>query len=561
MPRRRTQALALALLALAAPTAPASEGEGSEVRLVLLLSVAQLSHVALDPLRSHLTGGFARLQEHGRVFTAADLAYGVTETAPGHSSLGTGCLPSSHGIVANDWIGRESGRLEYCFGDPDERPLRQDGPTQGVGRSARNLRRPALAELLRAADPASRSVSISGKDRAAIGMAGQADWCLWWDQAYGGFQSSTAWGERLPAWVRAWNARWIEALLAGPFGGGWLGTRTAALAHAPPDERPGEGGRRCPYARPQLSEAPTPEELGRLAVYTYMTPACDAFVVDLAIEALEGHALGVDEHVDLLALGLSGCDALGHPCGPGSREVADLLLCADAALAELFERLDAQVGEGRWIAAFTADHGVMPLPETLAAGGVEARRVSASAVGEALRAGREALEQRYGSALGLLGDARGLTLHAPALREAQVDAAEARALLAGAVGVAGADWIESVHTWEQMRAVAREDLAAEGIAALEAASFDEERAPDVSLVPRENVLVAMDSGTSHGTPHAYDRRVPLVFLGPGFPPGTSDEPVRTVDVVPTLLDRLGLRPPPGLDGRVVGAATGPAGDG
>jgi predicted AlkP superfamily pyrophosphatase or phosphodiesterase len=548
MARRRLQALALTLLALCAP---AQDGDDPGVRLVVLVSIDQLSHVALDPLGPHLGGGIARLQEHGLVFTRAELAHGVTETAPGHASLGTGCLPSSHGVVANDWVGRESGLVEYCFADPDERPLRQAGPVDGAGRSARNLRRPALAQLLRATDPASRSVSISGKDRAAIGMAGQADWCLWWDQARGGFQSSTAWGQRLPEWVRAWNARWVQALIDGPFGQGWLGERAAALADAPPDERPGEGGRRFPYARPQLSEPPTPEELGRLASFTYATPACDAFTVELAIEALEGHALGADEHVDLLALGLSGCDALGHPCGPGSREVADLLLCADAALAELFERLDAQVGEGRWIAALSADHGVMPLPEALAARGIPARRVSGEAVGEALRSGRAALEERYGSALGLRGDARGLTLYAPRLREARLEAAEVRALLARSVAAGGQDWVARALTWERLRAVSREGAEADPIEVLEAASFDEERAPDVSLVPREHVLVAMSRGTSHGTPHAYDRQVPLLFLGPGFEAGSSDEPVRTIDVVPTLLDRLGLPLPSGLDGRVI----------
>ena len=36
----------------------------------------------------------------------------------------------------------------------------------------------------------------------------------------------------------------------------------------------------------------------------------------------------------------------------------------DRDLALLFALLDNQVGRGRWILAMTADHGVLPLPES-----------------------------------------------------------------------------------------------------------------------------------------------------------------------------------------------------
>jgi len=549
--------LSALLLVLPVAAGPASEGSAGAIRLVVVVSVDQLSHVAIDPLRPHLEGGLARFFAQGSYFPRAEVAHGVSETAPGHASLGTGCVPARHGIVANEWIVRSTGRPQYCYADPDERPLRQQGPAQGAGRSARNLRRAGLAELLRAADGASRSVAIAGKDRAAIGMLGRAEWCLWWDQERGGFQSSTAWGPSLPDWVRAWNARWLGALDASPFGAGWQGERADALEAPPADERPGEGGRRFPYARPPLSDDPSSQELARLAGYVYATPACDRFVIELALAALDGLELGADDHADVLALGLSGCDAVGHGCGPQSREVADLLLCADAALGELFARLDEKVGAGRWIAALSADHGVMPLPEALAERGIDARRITGREVGQTLRAARAQLEQRYGSSLGLAGDARGLTLSARALADAQVDAAEAREVLARAVAEAGEGWVERALTWDRLRAVAREGAAAEALVVLEAASFDEERAPDVSIVSLEYALVALPSGTSHGSPHAYDRSVPLVFLGRGFEPGASEAPARTIDLVPTLLDRAGIPVPAGLDGRVL-AGTHPS---
>jgi hypothetical protein len=49
------------------------------------------------------------------------------------------------------------------------------------GRSPRAIRGPGLADYLEAADPKSQTVTISTKDRAAIGLGGQhPDLALWW---------------------------------------------------------------------------------------------------------------------------------------------------------------------------------------------------------------------------------------------------------------------------------------------------------------------------------------------------------------------------------------------
>jgi arylsulfatase A-like enzyme len=53
--------------------------------------------------------------------------------------------------------------------------------------------------------------------------------------------------------------------------------------------------------------------------------------------------------------------------------------------------------------------------------------------------------------------------------------------------------------------------------------------------------------------HLYDEliRVPLLFAGPGFPSCRVDRLVRTVDVMPTLLDSAGLPVPGSIDGQSV----------
>ena len=55
-------------------------------------------------------------------------------------------------------------------------------------------------------------------------------------------------------------------------------------------------------------------------------------------------------------------------------------------------------------------------------------------------------------------------------------------------------------------------------------------------------------GTSHGSPHAYDREVPIVFWGPGIPGGDAGLEARTIDIAPTFAKLLGVAAPADLDG-------------
>ncbi|MCW5808141.1 MAG: sulfatase, partial [Deltaproteobacteria bacterium] len=82
------------------------------------------------------------------------------------------------------------------------------------------------------------------------------------------------------------------------------------------------------------------------------------------------------------------------------------------------------------------------------------------------------------------------------------------------------------------------------------------RAPEQAPI----VIVSADHGEAlgdHG--HAYhstdlynsQMRVPLVMAGPGIPPHRVYETVSLVDMVPTILDLAGFKPPSNLDGRSI----------
>ncbi|MDP8995293.1 MAG: alkaline phosphatase family protein, partial [Pseudomonadota bacterium] len=173
---RRT--CAAALLALALIAAPAAAQPQRPPRLIVAISVDQLSADLFAQYRDHFTGGFRRLSG-GAVFPAGYQAHAATETCPGHSTILTGARPSRTGIIANNWfdlgLARDDQRV-YCAEDPNV----PGSTSSAYTLSAYHLRVPTLGDYLKRADPRSRVVAVAGKDRAAMMMGGRAADQRWW---------------------------------------------------------------------------------------------------------------------------------------------------------------------------------------------------------------------------------------------------------------------------------------------------------------------------------------------------------------------------------------------
>ncbi|MFT5049458.1 MAG: hypothetical protein ACI8QZ_000851 [Chlamydiales bacterium] len=535
-------------------------GRAPAPRLVVLVSVDQLIPEQLERLAPWLDGGLGRFHRTGRTFRAAELGYARTETGPGHVTLSTGTYPSTHGVVGNGFFDRERRHMVYCVGDDSVAPLTSDGvqgvPVGGGDMSPRSIRVPGLGDYMVAASGDSKVVSIAGKDRAAVGMGGQeADVAIWWDRAAGGFRSSTYYADALPDWVLEWNGTWPDryqdfaAQGWQPLRSEYPGSGTAA------DDRKGEMAgffrrRVFPYGMPGIDSVSDAAALARAAAVTFSTPLVDEFVLSMASVAIEQFDLGADAAPDLLAIGLSACDITGHSFGPYSREVTDVLMRADDGLGELFDLLDERLGSDGWIACLSADHGILDLPEGLRERGIDSDRIpQAEVVGL-----RERVVGRFGEAFGSdLGFdyTGGLVFDEQQIQERDLDPLGVWDLAAHVA--LETEWIVRAYTFAELREtdVQSGAPAADPLRRLMARSVAEGRGPDVSLVRRPWTLLAVPTGTSHGSPYAYDRRIPLVFMGPGFAPGTSHEPVGAVDAAPTLLDALGIEVPERMDGRAL----------
>src|SRR5580692_8123851 len=110
--------LATVALILFSPL-PSSAQDKKKPRLVLQITVDQLRGDLPHRYYSEFgNGGFRYLYERGVVYEAAFHRHANTETIVGHTTLATGADPSTHGMVANVWLDRETGKLAYNIEDP-----------------------------------------------------------------------------------------------------------------------------------------------------------------------------------------------------------------------------------------------------------------------------------------------------------------------------------------------------------------------------------------------------------------------------------------------------------
>ena len=152
-------------------------------------------------------GGFRYLMDRGIHYTNAHYLHANTETAVGNATLATGAYPSRHGIIANDWIDRNTGEFVYNIEDDRHHIIGRD-PEPHKGVSPRNPLSSTFGdELVINNGGQSRVFSVSGKDRGAILPGGHVGKSFWFSKSSGQFVSSTYYDNDYPRWVADWNER------------------------------------------------------------------------------------------------------------------------------------------------------------------------------------------------------------------------------------------------------------------------------------------------------------------------------------------------------------------
>jgi hypothetical protein len=574
--------LLLALLLVASIAAPSRAAE--QPRVIVVISIDQFRYdylVRFAPWFSER--GFNRFLKHGASFDETFYRHAITFTGPGHASIGTGRVPAESGIVGNTWIDRSApsdeeswdwffddtggyttpqpvphvagmkpwysagnnGVPRYCV--YDDRTVVSAGTTAGM--SPASLGEDSLGDRLKQRFPNAKVVAAALKDRAAILMAGRrADAVYWFDYRLPGFVSSSYY--RYDPKLFEFNAKvpgYIPASKLWQLSGYIPPADLKRVTFDPPEAWPLKNPRYQPTFDHPVTDA-------RSLTYS---PYGNDLLLDFSLQLADRAALGTDDEPDLLFVGLSTPDYLGHYYGPDSMEVADDAVRLDRSLARFLDALEEKYGK-RLLVAITADHGVQSTPEIarlrdpkIDAGRIDLRnpKKDAQFLTE-LPPLRVDLERRLAQKLDLPFDPNApltnalvfffeepsLYLNWSRIAELKLDGERVKRALKEVLLTV--DGVDRVFTNTELTAATAPTSQLEREVR---ESFRADRSGDVLITLRNNWIWSYNvKNTTHGQPLPNDQHVPLLLWGDVVKPGHYSMRRAPTDLAHTVGAMFGL---------------------
>lgn len=535
-----------------ATSQPAQRVDRRPIKLAVLIVIDQFRGDFPTRFAPHFgPDGFRRLSINGATFHNAYITYGCTVTASGHATISTGRLPRQHGIVGNRWfLAAEPGKASAPVADENCVLL---GPAEKTlpGKSSRALIGAGIGDQLKLANAESRVFSVAGKDRAAIFMGGKRpEWAVWYETSLGEFVTSLYYLSEFPKSVDSFNQLCVADRYSGKVWDRIL-PMTAYERCWSVDEhllKDNDGiGARFPHDLPKLDNRKSDTVFYKaLAASPYANDVLVALVEHMMME----EKIGRGPAPDMLCIGFSANDNVGHIFGPDSPEVLDITARTDTQIAKLLAAFDKSVGLENCLIVVTADHGVTSPPALTTAAGIGGGLINVQTLltelNSQLKSFKVGEDESVISGIEwpwVYFDRAYYKLDVVTRTKLMNTAAEFLRTIPG---------IDAVYTADDLSGPcpSRDDLSRW----LAWRSFHPTRSGELYMQMSPQWHKSPDHAAGHSGGSSHDRHVALMLSGPGVKPGHYYGPADLLDIAPTLSALLGIEPPPDGMGRVLNEA-------
>ena len=567
--RRAILVLSLAICGCRTPQtvnpAPEQAPDKPAAKLVVLLVFDQMRGDYLARWADQFgPDGFERIKKGGAWYSDCHIPYACTSTGPGHVALATGAPPAVNGIIENDWFDRKLGKHVYCAQPNrpyDLVPLPLAGQaTRGsnIGFSPEQVLAATIGDQLKTIrGEKGRVFSLAIKDRAAVMMGGKKpDAAYCYDSRDGLFHTGSYYRDTPHPWAAEFNkARHADKL----FEKTWTRFKPDLDYDklAGKDDAAGEslGTNKMGMTFPHPLKGELKEPADKFYAAVELSPFGNELLFEFAKAAIAAEKIGTGPTTDLLCLGFSSNDLVGHAWGPDSHEVLDITLRSDDLVGRLLKHLDEVVGKDKYVVVISADHGVCPLPEQKKFATAERQPLSAPILGLA-----KALDAAFGP------NPEGQTRWFDGAEV--IDdlwpwvylnrrAIEARKLKFDDVAKAAEKWLgelsyveivfnrDHIESSNPPKVAAEREKDVKDLLAKVKLAYRPDRCGDLIVIPKPGVQISKyAAGTGHGSPHAYDSHIPLLVYGAGVPAlGKKPDAISSLSVATTVAWALGIQPP------------------
>ena len=484
-------------------------------------------------------GGFKKLINQGYSFENTFIPYVPTYTAVGHTTIYTGGVPSTHGMVGNNWFDRTINRNVYCT---------EDSTVLGVGNndingkmSPRNLWATTITDELRlATNFESKVIGIALKDRGAILPAGHsANAAYWYDDKTGKWITSNYYMPQLPVWVNNFNAKdEVASMMKNDWNTLYpINTYTQSTADNKEYEQP-IAGLKSPTFPHQLSAINSV----KYSAFKY-TPYASTFTFNFAKAAIENEKMGTGKATDFLAISISSTDYMGHNFGPNSIEAEDTYLRLDKDIANFLTDLDIKFGKNNYLVFLSADHGAAHVPGFLKENRIDAGVFDDANIKQQLNKLLEDSFNVKNSILAVQNYQVYVNKKLFASSGKDVDAAQQLIMQA----LKTYPYITSVFETSKISSTSLNASLKE----IFINGYTETRSGDIQFILKPGYFDGGLKGTTHGLWNPYDAHIPLLFYGWNIKPGKTNREVYMTDIAPTLAAMLHIQMPSGSVGKVL----------
>lgn len=508
-------------------------------KLAVVIVVDQMRYDYLIRYAGYFNHGFAKLINDGAYFTEASHDHAFTSTAAGHATISTGTFPSKHGIVLNNYYEHSSKKFVYSCGDSTAKIL---GIPDKEGISPLRLMRNGISDWLKKSNKESKVFCVSLKDRPSVMMGGKnPNGVFWYDDDSGSYVTSEYYMKSYPEWVESFNK---SGIVFKHYNDDWvklLNEDDYLISRE--DDFPFENtrvGRTFPH-KLKKSEGDTVSFLEKLPY----SPFGEELNFDFTKTIIENENLGKDNNTDLLFIGCSSGDKLGHDFDPLSQEMQDYYVRLDIYIGDFINYLDANIGKDNYVIAVSADHGSASISEDLQRRGYDSKRVHSEEVEKEYFKSAEKVQNMFGlkNTIIELKASSGFVL--------DYNEAKGKNIAPEILRKSFAEELKKIYFVEETYTI---DEINNGGNKIYLSNYQKNYYPgrsyEVFVLPKKYYTHNHDDyGVNHGTPYEYDSHVPIIFYGSGIKAGKNNKRISTVDIAPTLAEILKIKYDEDVDGK------------
>lgn len=471
--------------------------------------------------------GFNLLMQKGAVCENAEYNYLFTQTSTGMATITTGCEPSTHGIIADEWYKRINNKMIKSIYDP--RIHDTDNRKSGYSYSPHLLQTTTFSDELKLFNNnKSKVISLSLDSKTAVMGGGQlANAAYWFNTKTGKFTTSSYYLDSMPKWVNDFNAKGLSNI--------YLQNQWQPLLA---NEK---------YINSE-------KDLGYFAKYTQkyksqpydkltLSPYGISLTKDFAISAISNNNLGKSDFTDYINICFTAPANVNKTYGTNSKELEDIYLRLDRELAHLLKFLDEYIGKNNILLFLTSTHGAAYNPKMLKKQGVSAGEFDGSRASTLLQTYLTAI---YGKGKWITAyHNKQIYLNRNLIEDSSLDLVkiqeQSALFLTQFTGVANAITSSTLEKTQFSRGVF---LSMQN-------SYNQKRSGDViiNLLPswKEKIPIRPQANSAY----KYDTHVPLIWYGNNIKSKNIAKKINITNIAPTISYLLKIPAPNGSTGKPI----------